>query len=149
MNTEPSRPLFAPIDIRSGLNSEPGIAHAADWLQDGLSLAQGLPPGLRVVLADIARTLSPGLERFARYGFDEAQAHRVVIEADGSIVLRGHGTVNHAVTVSGGGMLAPGNAGIGTLVVPDTAVTVEHDGLAKMIYLNVFVRRYTGFTFQR
>ena len=88
------------VDIRMpGLEAAPGIRHAADRLRDGLACVRGLAREGRFVLADVARELPPGLERFRAHGLNGPQAYRVVVESGGAVTLLGHGTLGVAYAV--------------------------------------------------
>lgn len=93
------------VEIRTpGLESVPGVRLAVDRLREGLSRACGAAgpfafPGIRISLADVARGVPEELRRYRSHGLDGPQAHRVIVEADGTVALLGHGTLGVAYAV--------------------------------------------------
>ena len=96
MNTELTREDDACV---CRLESGPELGHAEARLREGLVRVEGLPAGLRIVLADVTCGLPLDLRRFSAHGLDGAQAHRVIVEADGTVVLLGHGVLGVAYAV--------------------------------------------------
>lgn len=95
MSTEPANW----VNPFLGEASTPGIRHAADRLRDGLSRVTGLPEGTRFALVDVTRGVPAELEHLGEHGLDGPQAHRVIVESNGTVTLLGHGVLGVAYAV--------------------------------------------------